>query len=331
MSRPLVSFLMGVHNEEDSLPRALRDIRSQTYDPWELVVVDDASTDATREILERASKEEPRIRVIRNDANQGLTRSLNAGLFLARGVYVARRDPDDFHDADSLEHQVEELEKNPRVQAVSSDYFHISGSGETLRTVRVHAAPLITAWNLIFYNRLGIHSGVVFRAATAREMGGYDERFRYAQDFDFWQRLSLRGAIVVLPRFLARRTYGETGSISRDKAGEQEACACVMAARRMGELCGEKMELEEARVLREWWLGAPARSGLLPGMQARLKAFHDGLKAEQAGLAHSEKEWDELRRLVAKRWADTRGGWWCRWSARRLACEWKSMAGQGQA
>jgi hypothetical protein len=232
---------------------------------------------------------------------------------------------------DSLELQVEELEKNPRAQAVSSDYFHVNSSGETLRTVRIHAGPLITAWNLIFYNRLGIHSGVVFRTGTAREIGGYDERFRYAQDFDFWQRLSLYGDIVVLPRFLTRRTYGETGSISKDKAEEQEACARAMAARRMGELCGEKMEMEEARLLREWWLGAPVRSGALRGVQARLRAFYDGLRAERAGLAHSEKEWDELRRLVARRWTDTRGDWWCRWSARRLACEWRSMMEEGQA
>jgi hypothetical protein len=324
MSRPLVTFLMGVHNEEDTLPRALREIQTQTYQPWELVVVDDASTDGTAELLRRAAELDGRIRWIRNDANLGLTRSLNRGLALARGDYIARRDPDDSHDSDSLEVQIAELEGHPRVQAVSSDYFHVSAEGEVLRVIRVHSAPLVTAWHLIFYNRLGIHSGVVFRTGTARDLGGYDERHRYAQDFDFWQRMGLRGEIRILPRFLTRRTFGQAGSISKDKAEEQEACALAMAARRMEELCGAPAEPSEVAALRAMWMGRPFPTARIPALNRRMSLLYQGLKKEQASLGRSEDEWGELRRLVEKRWKTAQVPLLRRFQARRAASAWSS-------
>src|SRR5687767_4126888 len=97
---------MGVFNEEDSLPRTLESIRDQTYTDWELLVIDDASTDGTRAVLDRFASVEPRLMALHHATNCGLAACLNLGLRHARGELVARMDGDDRSMRERLERQV---------------------------------------------------------------------------------------------------------------------------------------------------------------------------------------------------------------------------------
>ena len=110
MSKPLVSVLMAVYNGEKYLLEAIESILNQTYTNFEFLIINDGSTDSTEEII--LSYSDQRIRYIKNEQNLKLIASLNKGLDLAKGKYIARMDADDISLPDRLEKQVNFLERN---------------------------------------------------------------------------------------------------------------------------------------------------------------------------------------------------------------------------
>ena len=106
MSEPVVSVVMPAHNAERFIAEAVESVRGQTLTEWELLVVDDCSSDSTPDILKRAAEKDGRIRVLRNEANRGAAASRNRALLESRGRYVAFLDSDDVWDATKLEKQV---------------------------------------------------------------------------------------------------------------------------------------------------------------------------------------------------------------------------------
>lgn len=122
-SRPKVSVVMATYNRADIyLPRAIESILSQTMDDFELIIIDDASNDDTRDILIAYAKNDKRIRVFSNKQNKGLVYNLNLGLKKARGKYIARMDDDDKSLPERFEKQVIFLEENPQIMAVGCSF-----------------------------------------------------------------------------------------------------------------------------------------------------------------------------------------------------------------
>ena len=122
-SPPRVSILMPVHNEAVFLPAALSSLTKQTLIEWELVVVDDGSSDATPEMLAEAALRDPRIRVIRQNSD-GLVHALNAGLAACRAPIIARMDGDDICHPRRLECQVAFLDANPNIGLAACNCRH---------------------------------------------------------------------------------------------------------------------------------------------------------------------------------------------------------------
>jgi glycosyltransferase involved in cell wall biosynthesis len=219
-----VSVLMAVHNGERHLPPAIESILGQTFDDLELVVVDDASTDRSRAIVE--SYDDARVRVLVNTENLGLTRSLNRGLAETRGRYVARQDADDLSARNRLALQIGHLEQHPEVALIASAYRRIDDDG---RDQGSRAAPLATLdvrWRLLFLNAFA-HSSIVFRRSSVVELGGYDEAVLYAQDYDLWSRIAERHEVAALPEELVsyRRSAASMTSALRDASGPDEMAA----------------------------------------------------------------------------------------------------------
>jgi len=201
MTPPPVTVLMAVHDEERFVGAAVRSILAQTFDAFEFVVVDDGSHDRSREVL--GSFADPRLRVVDNPENLGLTRSLNRGLARARGAYVARFDANDVARPDRLARQVAFLDANPDVVAVGSRARQIRPNGAVARGNPI-AAPLTRDgidWALMFYSPL-VHPATAFRRSVVEDLGGYDERFTSAQDADLWSRLAAVGRLANLPEAL---------------------------------------------------------------------------------------------------------------------------------
>jgi FkbM family methyltransferase len=186
---PMVSVLMAVHNGRDYLTQALESLYQQTWQNFELIIVDDASTDDTPEILNRLK--DARTLIHRNPANLGLTRSLNIGLRLCRGQFVARMDADDLSLPQRFARQVEFLQSHPDIAMVGSPYYRIDAQGNIAARIDVPADD--TAIRQMMRQKCAFgHGTVMVRRQVLLDCGGYNEDFTYAQDFDLWLRMSER-------------------------------------------------------------------------------------------------------------------------------------------
>jgi GT2 family glycosyltransferase len=187
---PRVTVLLPVHNGEPYLRQAIESVLAQTLVDFELVVVDDASTDGTAATL--ASFTDSRIRVLRHEQNLGLVPSLNRGLREACGEYVARLDHDDYCLPTRLEHQAGLLDANPGVGLVGAWMDLVEAGGRRVGLLRSAIAnyPEFIFQSLIGRVLIG-HPSAMYRRAPVVDLGGYDESTLGAEDKDLWRRLAL--------------------------------------------------------------------------------------------------------------------------------------------
>jgi hypothetical protein len=247
-SAPIVSVLLAVHNGEASVADAVRSVLAQTWTDWELVVVDDASTDATPAVL--ASFTDARLRTLRNPHNLGLTRSLNLGLRASRGRYIARLDADDTCHPDRLARQVAYLDAHPGVGLLGS----AARVGEEVR--RGPQDPTELRWWLLFDN-IFIHSSVMFRADLVREHG-YDESFPCAQDYALWSSWAECTGLALLPDpWVTLGTHA--GQISQRRAAEQRALAERISLGNLSRCLGRPVTAAERDALRRVFPRPPTR------------------------------------------------------------------------
>lgn len=222
MSEPEVSVLMAVRNGGPFLDEALRSIVEQTFTGWEMIVVDDASTDVTLGVLEAWSKREPRLRIVANPVNKGQTACLNQGVSVCRGRWVARQDADDISEPSRLERQVAFLRANKETALLGTQGILIDDDGRKSGLLDVPCDAAGIAWAMPFLNPF-LHTAVMFRRdVVAGEFGGFDENFRIAQDYDLWSRVAARHRAANLPGRLVRYR-NSAGSLSR--AGRERAFA----------------------------------------------------------------------------------------------------------
>jgi len=218
INAPQISVVMSVFNGASHLEEAITSILQQTFANFELIIVNDASTDATGDILEKF--DDCRIRVITNPNNLGLTRSLNIGMAAARGKYIARMDADDLSLPHRLERQWQFLESHPDYALVGSSYYRIDEQGEIRALIQVLTEDADIRAGLTQQNWFG-HGSVMMRREAVEQVGGYDEDFTYAQDYDLWLRMSEHVKIANLEEPLYCWRVSASG-ISRSKMKEQE-------------------------------------------------------------------------------------------------------------
>ena len=225
---PRVTVLMTVFNGERHLREAVDSVLRQTFGDFELVIVDDGSTDGTAALL--AAISDPRVRVTHNDENLGLTPSLNRGLGLARGELIARHDADDVSEPERIARQIAFLDAHPDVALVGAWYRKIDDASASLgeRTLPVDHDRI--RWALHFYCPI-VHSAAVFRTSVVRELGGYDEAFVYAQDYDLWSRLATTRRVANVGEPLVRYRVGATTLTAT--IGDQSGEVLRIAARNM--------------------------------------------------------------------------------------------------
>lgn len=248
-ANPQVTVLLPVRNGSAHLAAALESIFAQTFTDFELLVIDDGSTDGTPEIL-RAIRD-PRLRVVTNPQNSGLVPALNRGLELARGEFVARQDHDDISLPERLRKQVDFLRSHPEYMLVGTEAIQTDAEGRpAFRLLRPRAADEIR-WYLCFDNAF-IHSSVMFRGAVVRqEFGGYAPSF-HSEDYALWSRIARERETANLGEPLLRyREHGSsvTGSMSpADTAAFDEATTAIRWEN-LRALPGVQARLEDARLL----------------------------------------------------------------------------------
>lgn len=200
MVPPKVSVLMCVYNGAKFVERAVRSILSQTCTDFEFVIVDNKSTDDTFEILRRWEQADSRIRLYQNERNLGLVASLNRGLHVARGEYIARMDADDFSRPDRLALQLAFMERHTEVGVCGGQILVHRGAHTYLR--RYALTPEECDATLLFQSCVA-HPSVMFRRRLTSEDGFfYDEEFQCAEDSELWRRMAPTVRFANLPETL---------------------------------------------------------------------------------------------------------------------------------
>ncbi len=217
MTVPVVTVLMSVYNGENYLWEAIESILIQTYTNFEFIIIDDGSTDSSFEIIQ--SIKDPRIRPIKNRNNIGLAASLNTGLKLAKGKFVARMDADDISEAERLYEQVNILNSNTDIGLIGTHTYLIDRKDRVFNTWK----PPTKHGDIIKTMRKGnsfCHGSVMLKKEATNTVGVYREKFRYAQDYDFWLRISEHYRTANIDKLLYRNRR-TSDTISRKNLSNQ--------------------------------------------------------------------------------------------------------------
>jgi len=237
---------MSVYNGERFLRKAIDSILAQSYQDFEFLIINDASTDTTQDILNEYAAKDSRIHVINNEVNIGLTASLNKGLAVAKGQFIARMDADDISLPSRFKKQVRFLQENPVVLVVGSWIAYIDENDK--ETMKVIKFPLYSQEiSHLLINKINnniAHSAAMFRKKEILTLGGYRTLFVRSQDYDLWLRLSECGDVFAnLPeKLLLHRVHKDAISV---KAQVDQARSAIFAwygavHRRRGEADPEK-------------------------------------------------------------------------------------------
>ncbi|MUG96099.1 glycosyltransferase [Scytonema sp. UIC 10036] len=190
VSIPQVSVIVPAYNVSSYIEDALRSLQRQSFQEFEVLVVDDGSIDRTADVVKPYVEKDSRFRLLQKQ-NGGLSSARNYGIRYAYGEYIALLDGDDTYHPDKLANHVARLKRDPNVGVVYSaskairddgrpTFMHLSGKP-------VHSNPLLA---LLCKNFVGHGSNAVFRRSIVDEVGEFDESLRSSEDVDFWLRIS---------------------------------------------------------------------------------------------------------------------------------------------
>ena len=204
---------MTCYNAASTIQESVNSIIGQTFTNWELVVVDNCSTDDSLTVVKNL--DDDRIRIIALDKNHGRTPALAIALENARADFVAILDADDISSQDRLQQQFDFLTNNPNILVVGSWYRNIDQHGNLINEVKTPTASVNVMRQMASDNPI-VNSSAMFRAESARAVGGYNQKYLYAQDFALWLALAKVGEFAILPKFLTdiRRVTSSLSSIS---------------------------------------------------------------------------------------------------------------------
>lgn len=213
---PPITVLMPVRDQARYVRAALDSVVEQTFADYEFLIVDDHSSDETPSILADYARREPRIRVMRNEAPLGVAGSLNRGLALARGRYIARMDADDLCLPRRFERQFEVLEASPEIGVLGCRTLFIDEDG-VLSPQAPWLQPTssaVIAWQLLYSCPL-CHPSTMLRAERVHAVGGYRQEYP-TEDMDLWTRMVFQTRVANLDETLLH--YRMPPALHRKKA-----------------------------------------------------------------------------------------------------------------
>ena len=255
---PTVSVVMPVYNARRYLAEAVDSVLAQTLTDFELIAVDDGSTDDSLQVLREYEARDARVRVITR-VNTGIVGALNDGLVAARGHFIARMDSDDLCLPERFEKQVAFLRAHPDHVLVGSQVLLIDPEGAALcpkrdseyTHERIDWAHLHHRWPMV-------HPSVMMRREAVAAVGGYRDKYQWLEDLDLFLRLAEIGKLAALPDVLLRYRL-HTGSVCHTREADQHSIRPGLYA-----------EVYQRRGIRpQEQNGAPKSSGALDRAGAR--------------------------------------------------------------
>ena len=187
-NEPLISIVMSCFNSTGTLDRAINSILNQSFSKFEFIIIDDGSTDQTFELLQRFSDRDPRIKLLKNDINMGLSYSLNKGIKSAKTHYIARMDADDYSLSNRLMVQYKTMQNNPNFDILGCGMKRKLNKGRVLDEVYLAKDHEDIVKN-IFRKPPVYHPTILIKKSVFDNHGYYDESLRWAEDADLWYRI----------------------------------------------------------------------------------------------------------------------------------------------
>lgn len=294
---PLVSVVIPVYNGARYLSETIESIRKQTLDDWELVIVDDGSTDESWSIIEQSSLLDSRIKGHRHDRNRGHRAASNTAFRLSVGKYVARSDQDDISLPERLEKQVAFLRENPTVGLVASGHYRLSPEGDRT-AVRKTREPVFVRWGLLFDSAY-CHSSFMFR----REFVEGDNPYRYAPsayDYEVLARLVGETEVRAIPEPLVVYRVHHDGLATTDKINMSVAALAISRRQIRSLLRPRKLTRESFCAIRRLAQGKDLESSDLDDLPLFIELM-ERFKEETGATDREMKQiWRlNLRRLLA--------------------------------
>lgn len=219
MEIPKISIVMPTYNRASLLSRSIKSVFQQSFSAWELIVIDDASTDDTPAVLQAFAAQDPRVRVVRNEKNEyrrfGIANTLNKGLGLARGKYIARLDDDDYWvDPCKLEKQAAFLDAHQDCVVVGGGAIVINEEGEEQFRYFKKETDAEIRKTALFANPF-THTAVLFRADVALAVERYQGM--HIEDWDLWLRMGECGTFYNFQEYFTGYTMAPASYSFRDQ------------------------------------------------------------------------------------------------------------------
>jgi glycosyltransferase EpsE len=190
---PKVSVIMGIYNtnNREIVEEAIESILNQTFKNFEFIICDDGSKDGTLELIEKLTKKDGRVKIIKNNKNEGLAASLNSCIEISRGKYIARMDADDVSSLDRLEKQVNFLDSNKSYSIIGSDVILFNGN----RDWGYRNMPTQPEKKDFLFRVPFMHPTILVRKKVLIELGGYrvEKETRRCEDYDLFMRMYAAG------------------------------------------------------------------------------------------------------------------------------------------
>lgn len=188
MKEKLISIILPVYNGAVYMSDSIESVLNQTYQNWELIIVNDCSTDDTLEVAEAYQKKDPRIHVISNEKNLKLPCTLNRGFAKAKGEYYTWTSDDNIYKPEALTRLAKELDNDSTCSLVYSDYTDIDADGNEIGRRVLDEPEYIVIGNVV-------GACFLYRAEMAKKIGEYDTDLFLAEDYDYWIRICREGKI----------------------------------------------------------------------------------------------------------------------------------------
>jgi glycosyltransferase involved in cell wall biosynthesis len=206
-----ISILLPAYNAEKTISKSIESILNQSYKNFELIILNDGSTDSTQEIINTYS--DPRIVAMENESNIGLINTLNKGFTLSKGTFIARIDADDIWiDVDKLSNQVDFLIKNPNHVLVGTQAIIKNGKGNSQTCYPLSDSEIRKS---ILSKNPFLHSSIVFKKDVLREIP-YRKEDYLVEDYSLWLRLGLLGKFANLPDYSLEYLVNPTGETQKN-------------------------------------------------------------------------------------------------------------------
>lgn len=185
---PVISVVICSYNRATYLPKSINSVLSQSFKDFEIIIVDDASTDNTSEVVAEVGKKDARVKYFKNEQNLGISKSRNRGVSLSSGKYIAMLDSDDYWiDDDKLQKQFDIISKDKKIALVGTGIVLVNENGEELKKDIFNTDDESIRHKILSKNQFA-QSSVLFRKSVFNECGGYDESLIVCEDLDLWLR-----------------------------------------------------------------------------------------------------------------------------------------------